>query len=104
MNKTTLKLSFDGFGLNDANNEYRERVATLSKQYKTNEIGEYIEKAVNSHEHMVGNFDGIVSRLQAAIKLMDSDQAMARIHLGDALSSASEFTSEAQRIKQAEGK
>lgn len=45
--KIDLKLSFDGMGLNDANNEYRERVATLSKLYLTNEIGEEIAHRVN---------------------------------------------------------
>lgn len=47
---TPLKLTYDGKGLNDANNIYKERVATLSGRYATTQIGEAIERAVNAYE------------------------------------------------------
>lgn len=53
--RTTIKLSFDGFGFNDANNEYGQRIATLSNYGL--ELGkesvESIVRAANNHDRLL---------------------------------------------------
>ncbi len=39
------KFTFDGHGINDANGEYKPRVATLTSPYKTAEIGNMLAAA-----------------------------------------------------------
>lgn len=51
----TLKVTFDGKGINDTN-QYASRIATLQPEYL--HLGRYIATAINSHE-------GLVNALQA---------------------------------------
>jgi len=52
-NQTPLKVTFDGFGLNDANNEYKERIATLSRHGYSLLAGERMETAINCHDNLL---------------------------------------------------
>lgn len=58
---TPLSLSFDGMGLNDANDEYKSRVATFTERYR--EQGDRIVRAVNSHDELVEMTRALVDRL-----------------------------------------
>ena len=44
-----VKISFDGFGFNNGNDEYKERLATLSKAFRSEQdgtkFGRYVETA-----------------------------------------------------------
>lgn len=40
-----MKFTFDGHGINDANNEYKPRVATLTTPYKTAAVGNLLAAA-----------------------------------------------------------
>ena len=40
-----MKFTFDGHGINDAENEYKPRVATLQPEYKTAEVGNLLAAA-----------------------------------------------------------
>lgn len=53
--QVSTRLSFDGFGFNDANNEYRERVATLSSYGKElpKAYHDRIVRAVNNFESLL---------------------------------------------------
>ena len=44
-----MKLSFDGHGLNDAEEKYTVRIATLTDKAKNSELGEKIERRVNMY-------------------------------------------------------
>lgn len=50
-------ITFDGFGFNNANDEYKERLATLSKTFHSEKdrqkFGQYVETAVNSHADLL---------------------------------------------------
>ena len=52
-----VKISFDGFGFNNGNDEYKERLATLSKSFRSEQdgtkFGRYVETAVNAHDEML---------------------------------------------------
>jgi hypothetical protein len=49
----SIRISFDGFGFNDENSAYKERLATLSNTFRSEQVGLYIETAVNAHEEML---------------------------------------------------
>ena len=40
-----MKFTFDGHGVNDANDEYKSRVATLTEPYKNAEVGNLLAAA-----------------------------------------------------------
>lgn len=48
-----MKLTYDGHGLNNADDPYRERVATFSERHKHNMVGHEIARAVNAHDALV---------------------------------------------------
>lgn len=60
--QVSTRLSFDGFGFNDANNEYRERVATLSS-YGKGLPKVYHDRIVRA----VNNFDALLETCKEAI-------------------------------------
>ena len=40
-----MKFTFDGHGINDADNEYKPRIATLQPYYKTSKVGNLLAAA-----------------------------------------------------------
>lgn len=46
-----INVTWDGKGLNDKNNIYRERIATFSPQYL--QYGKFIERTVNCHSDLI---------------------------------------------------
>lgn len=64
----TIRVSFDGHGFNDANNEYKERIATLS------EYGKRLPKfQLKRIESAVNNFDRLLEACKDAWKLLMSN-------------------------------
>lgn len=64
-----IKLSFDGCGLNDANDAHKRRLFTASRADWDNlkDVGPYIERAVNTYEEM----KSAISLCQALLDLSD---------------------------------
>lgn len=61
------KLSFDGCGLNDANDKYKKRLFTMRSEDRDSlkDCGEYIERSVNAHA-------ALVEALEEAYALLDN--------------------------------
>ena len=57
---TSMKISFDGFGLN-GDDEYKSRIATFTKPVDE-KMGRAIERAVNSHEEMIACLKNVLNQ------------------------------------------
>ena len=51
VNHTPLNVTWDGFGINDCNSQFKERIATFNESYR--HLGTEIVLAVNSHEMLI---------------------------------------------------
>lgn len=58
------QITFDGFGFNDANDEYKKRLATLSMNFRnekdSQQFGKYVENAVNSHADLLAALEALL--------------------------------------------
>lgn len=82
-------ITFDGFGFNNANDEYKERLATLSKTFRSEKdrqkFGQYVETAVNCHAEMLEALEGLTGR---ASRYMDQSATHEGLYNTDMLARA----------------